>query len=144
MQTSCTCEGERYHYQVSAQNKSFEDCLINHLRMPTPFHTMTKKKVLKQNHQLQIFLHSGARESDILCSSTTTASCSFFCHCQNVNCIQHPLQLHHKLPLMSAMARMSNQNVSGCEDKSHETEKKKSLHEQETLLLTRDTNNTML
>jgi IS30 family transposase len=28
------------------------------------------------------------------------------------------------LPLMSAMARMSNQNVSGCDDKSHETKKK--------------------
>jgi hypothetical protein len=66
--------------------------------MPTPFLTMTKKRILKQNHQLQIFLHSGEREnptssavppppqvahffsaiarmsieSNILCSSTTS------------------------------------------------------------------------
>ncbi len=35
-------------------------------------------------------------------------------------------KLHHKLPLMSAMDRMSNQNVSGCDDKSHKTKKKMS------------------
>jgi hypothetical protein len=78
MQTSGTCADERYHYQVSAQNKSFEDCPINHLRMPTPFHTMTKKSIKTKSPVADILTFWRER-------------------------IQHPLQFHHHHKLLIIM-----------------------------------------
>jgi hypothetical protein len=76
MQTSCTCAGERYHYQVSAQNKSFEDCPISHLRMPTPFHHTMTKKSIKTKSPVADFLTLWRER------------------------IQHPLQFHHHCKLL--------------------------------------------
>jgi len=90
---------------------------------------MTKKKVLKQNHQLQIFLHSGERERERERNPTSSAvpppppQVAHFSAIARMSIESNVLcsSIHHKLPLMSAMARMSNQNVSGFGNKSHKT-----------------------
>ncbi len=124
MHTSGTCAGERYHYQVSAQNKSFEDCPTNHLRKRQLLFILWQKKSIKTKSPVADFLTLWReREREIphpLQFLHHHRKLLIFPPLPEVNWIQCPLQLHHKLPLMSAMARMSNQNVSGCGNKSQD------------------------
>ncbi len=127
MQTSGTCAGERYHYDVSAQNKSFDDCPINQSleNANDSFSYYDKRKYSNKITSCR-FSYTLERENRTSFAVPPPPQVAHFSAIARMSIESNILcKLHHKLPLMSAMARMSNQNVSGCDDKSHKTKNKK-------------------